>query len=91
MDVPPNLSPENAIKLAYDFARNLRFQGAVDEHLNAQLVQWVESYVDSPLYIYLRAGFRAGYVFEILPWRREIEAPATLLPSPASKGPLEAE
>lgn len=74
MDVPKDLSPENAIKTAYDFARNLRYSGAVDEHLDEHLTQWVEPFASTLLYRYLRAGFVAGYNCDKLPWRREIDA-----------------
>jgi hypothetical protein len=74
LDVPKDISPENAIKLAYDFARDLRYRGAADGQLAMHLTQWVEPFASTPLYRYLRAGFIAGYNCDTLPWRREIEA-----------------
>jgi hypothetical protein len=71
-------SPEMAIKLAYDFARGLRGTGVGEPDFAEKLKTLVETpYADSPLLLYLRAGFTAGYFHEMLPWRRQIEAGTT--------------
>ena len=71
-------SPELAIKIAYDFGRNLRIEGAeVDE-----LPELIAAHIDRPLAdsvvrVYARAGFIAGFHFASLPWRREVDAGLT--------------
>ena len=75
MDIKPDTSPELAIKIAYDFAKTLRSKGATDRQIADQLDIWVEKpFRTSVQLIYARAGFTAGYHWEMLPWRREIEA-----------------
>ena len=73
-----SVSPELAIKIAYDFGRRLRSEGAQEADLSRELEKWVERpYRDTPLILYIRGGFVAGFNFAALPWRREIEAQAT--------------
>ena len=75
MDIPKSCSPEAAIKLAYDFAKNLTASDVADAHLSEHLDMWVERpYRANPLLPYIRAGFSAGYQGKPLPWRRDIEA-----------------
>ena len=75
MIIKEGTSPEMAIKLAYDFARGLRGKGAAESDFAEHLQGLVETpYADSPLLLYVRAGFTAGYFYEMLPWRRQIEA-----------------
>jgi hypothetical protein len=70
-----NVSPELAIKLAYDFARSLRATSAPEADFAENVQKLVETpYAGSPLLLYIRAGFKAGYFYETLPWRRQIEA-----------------
>ena len=75
MIINEGTSPEMAIKLAYDFARSLRGTGVAESDFAEHLHRLVEtSYADSPLLLYVRAGFTAGYFYKMLPWRRQIEA-----------------
>jgi hypothetical protein len=75
LEIDSNASPEIAIKLAYDHARRLRGAGRHENEFAAQVALHVEQpFHDNPLLIYVRAGFSAGYFFDSLPWRREIEA-----------------
>jgi hypothetical protein len=67
-------SPELGIKIAYDFGRNLRAQGA----LEGQFREILESTVEQPfagmaLLPYIRCGFAAGFYYGSLPWRRDID------------------
>lgn len=75
-------SPEMAIKAAYDFARSVRAAG-FDEHdfPDALLFFVSDPYRDSPLRVYINGGFCAGYFYDSLPWRRQIESQS---PDPAS-------
>jgi hypothetical protein len=67
-------SPEDAIKIAYDFARSLRVQGASVVDLPLLLGKWVEEvYRHDPRLTYIRGGFVAGFHFAPLPWRRHID------------------
>lgn len=75
LTITENLSPELAIKMAYDFARRLRMTGWTESDFPECLGRLVEAhYCASPLLIYIRAGFSAGYFYDSLPWRRQIEA-----------------
>jgi hypothetical protein len=75
VQVNSTTSPEQAIKIAYDFARNLRINGVAAADLPHLLANNVEKpYSACRLLIYLRAGFVAGFDGQALPWRREIEA-----------------
>lgn len=75
MDISPTTSPELAIKIAYDYARNLRAQGAEQTVFPQLVTECVDGpYADSPLLKYIRAGFKAGFASNSLPWRRQIES-----------------
>ena len=76
MQINETTSPELAIKIAYDFGRNLRARGAepdVYDQLESECVD--QPYSGNPLLKYIRAGFKAGFNYEGLPWRRQIDAP----------------
>jgi hypothetical protein len=84
MDIVAGTSKELAIKIAYDFARGLRIQGATEKDYAANMNVWlVERYSANPLMPYLSAGFSAGYFGNVLPWVREIDAGLTRPPTQA--------
>jgi hypothetical protein len=73
--IPPHTAPELAIKIAYDFARKHRMEGADESEYPALLQDNVERiFSDTTLLRYVRAGFRAGFFSQPLPWRRDIES-----------------
>lgn len=77
MEIKTGTSPELAIKIAYDFARSLRAKGATEEQFRDQLEIWVEKqHATSPIIRYIRAGFAAGYTWQQLPWKRQIDEAA---------------
>lgn len=75
MEIQKDGSPELAIKIAYDFGRSLRSNGADASRFPELLTEHVaQPYADQQLLPYIIAGFTAGFHFQSLPWRREIEA-----------------
>jgi hypothetical protein len=67
-------SPELGIKIAYDFARNLRAEGAVPEQFRNILESMVEEpFAGTSILPYIRCGFAAGFYYSSLPWRRDID------------------
>jgi hypothetical protein len=67
-------SPELAIKLAYDYGRDVRQGGAAADELARLLGQRIDlPFKDSPLLRYVRIGFSAGFEGEALPRRRHID------------------
>lgn len=75
LDIGSDTSPELAIKIAYDFGRNLRTKGAEEEDFSKLLVECVQQpHGEGPLLPYIMAGFTAGFHYQSLPWRRQIEA-----------------
>ena len=74
VEILKNTSPELAIKIAYDFGRSLRMKEADASNLPALLNKWVTvPFEDNPLKKYIKAGFLAGFNFQPLPWKRQIE------------------
>lgn len=82
MDIQRDTSPELAIKIAYDFGRKLRTQANDGNEFSEVLASHVAGpFADHSLLPYVIAGFTAGYHFEALPWRRQIEAKLAESPS----------
>ncbi len=73
LEIHLGTSPELAIKVAYDFARKLRMEGASERDFDNLLTNWAGPFDGTPLALYVRSGFTAGYHFLSLPWRRQID------------------
>jgi len=79
VEILKQTSPELAIKIAYDFARGLRIKGAQEDALSSLLDTWVNTpFEHNELLRYIKAGFIAGFRFESLPWKRQIDAQQSL-------------
>lgn len=77
LEILKTTSPELAIKIAYDFGRSLRASEGDDLSLSVLLDKWVTTpFQDNPLQRYIKAGFTAGFNFEALPWKRQIDEAA---------------
>src|SRR5438552_2825893 len=67
-------SPELGIKIAYDFGRKLRIEGAEESTFGRLVCDYIEEpFAGMTLLRYIRAGFKAGFFYQPLPWRRRID------------------
>lgn len=68
-----NTTPQDAVEMAYEFARSLRMTGWTTADGDFARSLWVQrEFGKSPLLPYLLAGFNAGYMEGVKPLASEL-------------------